>query len=471
MRKEAISGKTVIKGVIITLLFFLTFIFFVNKTYAGYCQELEETYLFSSQNSCNTQELVKEINLKGQILHQSNERISETTTVFAFGDTLDGVGACGSCNLLKFRDEYAGDPGDDKLGGILSLYTARDIEILEETCPKLDCDYNGSALPGKKGAGSLMGVTKFASNTALEEDIPVNLAYFVKHNAKKIPVVNQTAYAQTGVSYNAFGLEFVLGLWEKTRNIAYAMMSIIMLVVGIMITTQRKINPQTVITVQSALPRIVISLFLITFSYPIGALMVSMVKPLMYMAIGFFVDATVENFANMNFVTTLTTLVVKFLNPANILGLVTGPLIAILTLVAMLIALIKMLFVQLKMLIQIVMAPIQFAISSIPGQEHLVGDWFKGMAVKAVSIPAIMFMISLAWYFPNEFFTNPNTFSGIVTQAGPMVTALSFLRSVKSFTFSTVAIPILQIMTLFAAIKADKTVEGFLLGDKNKKRR
>jgi len=242
MRKEGILGKNVIKSAFVTLLFFISYFSYAHKTYAGYCQELDESYLFSSQSSCNIQELVPEINLKGQIIHQSSERVSELSSMATFGDTLDGVGICGSCHLLEYKDKYGVDVGDpDARTGVLALYSESDIDNLREKCPKIDCDANASALPGKKGAGSLMGITKFASNTAVEEGVPVNLAYYVKYNAKKIPVINQTAYAKSGVSYNAFGLEFVLGLWEKTRNVAYAMMSVIMLFVGIMITTQKRI--------------------------------------------------------------------------------------------------------------------------------------------------------------------------------------------------------------------------------------
>ena len=83
-----------------------------------------------------------------------------------------------------------------------------------------------------------------------------------------IPQVS-SAYAQ-GTGYSA--MSPFLPFWKAFRNVAYSLYIIMFVVVGIMIMLRTKINAQTVITIQSALPNLVITLLLITFSSPSSAL-------------------------------------------------------------------------------------------------------------------------------------------------------------------------------------------------------
>ena len=68
----------------------------------------------------------------------------------------------------------------------------------------------------------------------------------------------------------------ILKLWQVSRNISYVFMIIIFVIIGIMIMFRHKINPQTVITAQAALPGLVIGLIMITFSYFMAGLISDM---------------------------------------------------------------------------------------------------------------------------------------------------------------------------------------------------
>lgn len=85
----------------------------------------------------------------------------------------------------------------------------------------------------------------------------------------------KSAYAQESVFGSGSGIiKPVLKLWQMSRNIAYLFFIVIFLVAGFMIMFRRKLNPQTVITAQAALPGLVIGLIMVTFSYFIAALLV-----------------------------------------------------------------------------------------------------------------------------------------------------------------------------------------------------
>lgn len=99
----------------------------------------------------------------------------------------------------------------------------------------------------------------------LYENPPVRTAYYLASVGQGLGIV-KTANAQV-VGSGAAVLNPILKLWQTSRNIAYLLMIIIFLVIGLMIIFRNKINPQTVISAQAALPGLIIGLVMITFSY------------------------------------------------------------------------------------------------------------------------------------------------------------------------------------------------------------
>ena len=73
--------------------------------------------------------------------------------------------------------------------------------------------------------------------------------------------------------------------WSGFRNIAYSLVVIAVIIFAFMIMFRVKINPQTVISVQSALPKVIGAVILATFSYAIAGLMIDF----MYVVGGVFV--------------------------------------------------------------------------------------------------------------------------------------------------------------------------------------
>ncbi len=109
-------------------------------------------------------------------------------------------------------------------------------------------------------------------------------AYDLLHNAG----LAKSAYAQ-GVGFS--GLTPLLPLWKTTRNIAYAVLILIMLIIGFMIIFRMKIDPKTVISVQAALPKIVLTLILITFSYAIVGFLID----IMYISMAVVIDVMAKS--------------------------------------------------------------------------------------------------------------------------------------------------------------------------------
>ncbi|MBI2611600.1 hypothetical protein HYW54_02520 [Candidatus Gottesmanbacteria bacterium] len=110
---------------------------------------------------------------------------------------------------------------------------------------------------------------------------PASLAWYTQDLLANAGLI-QTTQAQ-GIGYNA--LLPLLPIWAAIRNVAYGILVIVMVAIGFMIIFRAKIDPKTVITVQAAIPKIIVTLLLITFSYAIAGFMID----LMYVSIALIV--------------------------------------------------------------------------------------------------------------------------------------------------------------------------------------
>lgn len=120
---------------------------------------------------------------------------------------------------------------------------------------------------------------------------PVSTGTYVADLRQNLGVA-PTAYAQ-GLGFGA--LSPVLEIWKVFRNISYMLIAIAFLVVGFAIIFRAKINPQTVISVQLALPRLVLTLLAITFSYAIAGLMIDIMYLSTFLLIGVFAATAFES--------------------------------------------------------------------------------------------------------------------------------------------------------------------------------
>lgn len=128
-------------------------------------------------------------------------------------------------------------------------------------------------------------------------------AYSGLQNAGFIP----KTYAAEGIGFA--GLRPLMNLWKVFRDLAYMILVLVLIAIGFMIMFRMKLNPQTVISVENALPRIVISLILITFSFAIAGFLIDLMYIIITLGIAimsnrgnFFDIAEMQNrYLNANF--------------------------------------------------------------------------------------------------------------------------------------------------------------------------
>ncbi len=92
----------------------------------------------------------------------------------------------------------------------------------------------------------------------------------------------KTAYAQ-GVGFE--GLKPILKAWKAFRNVTYVLFTIVFVGVGLAIMLRIKISPQAVITIENAIPKIIGTLILVTFSYAIAGFLIDLMYVIMALGI------------------------------------------------------------------------------------------------------------------------------------------------------------------------------------------
>lgn len=144
------------------------------------------------------------------------------------------------------------------------------VDCLEPLNPLFENDYDAYNQNSNESLASVV----FAER-------PISLVTYIKDVGRRIHLVPEVYAQQTGFGFNALGP--ILSLWRAARNMVYSLFVIVILVLAFMIMFRVKISPQVSISVQSALPRVVIALILVTFSYAIAGLLID----LMYVVYGF----------------------------------------------------------------------------------------------------------------------------------------------------------------------------------------
>ena len=104
-------------------------------------------------------------------------------------------------------------------------------------------------------------------------------AYSGLQNAGFVP----KTYAAEGIGFAA--IKPLMSIWKVFRDLSYMLLVLVLIAIGFMIMFRAKINPQTVISVENSLPKIVIALLLITFSFPIAGFLIDLMYFLIILAI------------------------------------------------------------------------------------------------------------------------------------------------------------------------------------------
>lgn len=256
------------------------------------------------------------------------------------------------------------------------------------------------------------------------------------NNKKIIPA----AYAQdkTVTGYGFSALTPILPIWRVFRNFAYLIFVFLFIYYGFMIMFQMKANPQTIISIQLALPKLVVTLLLITFSYAIAGFLID----LFYVVLGIVFSAlhlgqviaqdpalgpriVSGRSAGLAGSLIMAILYIPFLIPKIISGILSIPpllatimaffllgfsiIIAIILIFAVFITYIKIFWMLLKSYVNLILAvifsPITLLGNALPGSGAF-GNWVKNIFAELSVFASTIIMLLFAFYFFGPMISN-----------------------------------------------------------------
>jgi len=246
--------------------------------------------------------------------------------------------------------------------------------------------------------------------------------YFAGQMQKFNPV--QPAYAQAGgIGFDALGP--VQPIWTVFRNASYVGFVIVFVIMGFMIMFRAHISPQAVATVQDSIPRIVVALILVTFSYAIAGLMIDIMFLFLNIVINLLSSAglglTIEKANQVVFdksilgvivaawkdiVATVASTIANLLDGVISLGKlgdllkflgggIAGIIIGIAMLFIMFRVFLMLLMAYVMIIILTMAAPFFFLIQALPGNNGA-KEWFKQMAANIAVFPTVAIMLLFA---------------------------------------------------------------------------
>lgn len=275
-------------------------------------------------------------------------------------------------------------------------------------------------IPGTAASSSSGNLAMSIINTVDQNPIS-SIAYF-KDFSSRFSLV--TPVKAQGFGYSTAG-NSIIPLWRITRNISYSFIIIAVIILSFMIMFRVKISPQVVISVQSAIPKLVIALVLITFSYAIAGLLVD----LMYVIIGVLAMFITSGGLSSETATGLFNLFTHFYGAFGLLWLywlqfvwtmlksigtsglggaipaVFGFLLAIIAVIAILWWSIKIIWMLIKnyamLILTIVIGPLEILLGTVT-QSTGFGTWFKKLMSYLAVYPLMALLFFLSFFFLNQ---------------------------------------------------------------------
>ncbi|MDP2670933.1 MAG: hypothetical protein Q8P13_00470 [bacterium] len=241
-----------------------------------------------------------------------------------------------------------------------------------------------------------------------------------------------SANAQGGVGPDSIDTAIVKDTWAKARQLALIFMVLVMLAISVMIIFRRRLPDKNVVSVLNSLPRVVLALFLIVFSFAISGLFLDFIFLSVNIVRDYYSNGVLNGVFNvlstkaggeLIWIPVFTLFSTNSFIDYNAIGghiPVLGGVAAIgisasilLTIVIPLIDILirlsafavavwlfwKLLTTYASMLLLIIFSPFFFLAGALPGYESIISNWFKRMAAAALAFPAVVLLMHLALSF------------------------------------------------------------------------
>jgi len=288
---------------------------------------------------------------------------------------------------------------------------------------------------GNWSPGGLVGLTN--NSIATLYNPPISGVQYIAYTINNF--MGKPTYAANGFGFDKLGGaggNGIMSLWKTVRNAVYTLISLFFIILGIMIMLRIKISPQATISIQVIIPKIIMTLILVTFSFAIAGLLIDFSYVLLGLVLSLIGENTIgslttdkydiANLININFggfndivssyfvpISKTGKAVLSGLGPivGFILGAMTGNVVAMISMpilggalglflinIIVFINVIKLFFglakCYINILLKIVISPLEIALGVFPGSKIGFSSWIIQLIANLVVFPAtIIFLV------------------------------------------------------------------------------
>lgn len=171
-----------------------------------------------------------------------------------------------------------------QLAGVDPINTNQKCLGVDQDTGKIGFVPSASSGQGGGGAIGVMG-----NMIAMTFTPPLHSGDYFNYLAQNFGIA-KPAYAQ-GTGFQ--GLSPLMPIWTAFRNIVYLLFVLVFVLVGIAIMLRVKIDPRTVMTIENQIPKIIIGLILVTFSFAIVGFLIDIMWVLIYLVFNVFNDPNI----------------------------------------------------------------------------------------------------------------------------------------------------------------------------------
>lgn len=154
---------------------------------------------------------------------------------------------------------------------------------MDPTNPNQQClgvDQKTNKIGFVPNGGGAIGIMASSLSTIFTP--PLHTGDYLSYLSKNFGLAKTSYAAVKGTGFDQ--LSPIMGIWIAFRNITYAFFVIIFLVIGIAIMLRVRIDPRTVMTIQNQIPKIIIGIVMVTFSFAIAGFLIDLMWTSMYVS-------------------------------------------------------------------------------------------------------------------------------------------------------------------------------------------
>jgi len=126
---------------------------------------------------------------------------------------------------------------------------------------------------------------------------PAHTSDYVRYLAGDFGIAKPTYAANTPNGVGFAGTKPLIHIWTAFRNITYLLFVLIFVIIGFAIMLRIHIDPRTVMTIENQIPKIIIALIMVTFSFAIAGFLIDLMYVFIYLFANVFaiIDPTIKN--------------------------------------------------------------------------------------------------------------------------------------------------------------------------------